>query len=938
MSDQEEINRQLREASKVGNIEVVVELLQRGDTISTPCHGTISTPCHGTISTPCHGTISIPCHGTIPSHVMVLSPSHVMVLSPSHVMVLSPPHVMVLSPSHVMVLSPPHVIVLSPSHVMVLSPSHVMVLSPPHVMVLSPPHVMVLSPSHVMVLSPSHVIVLSPSHVMVLSPSHVMVLSPPHVMVLSPPHVMMSHVMVLSPSHVMVLSPSHVMVLSPSHDMVLAPSHVMVLSPSHVMDRWSSLMWACVFGNAEVVKILVSAGAHVNDQSKYGTSSLMWACCNGNAEVVRILVSAGAHINHQNKDGTSSLMEACRYHHAEVVQILVSAGAHVNDQDKDGTSSLMEACRYHHAEVVQILVSAGAHVNDQDKRGTSSLMEACKYHHAEVVKILVSAGAHVNDQRKVSSTSPMTLGDLYPDVRLYSEVETIIMTGGRDGTSSLKLACEKGHAEVVKILVSAGAHVNDQDKDGTSSLKLACEKGHAEVVKILVSAGAHVNDQRKDGTSSLNLACKNGNADVVKILVSAGAHVNHQDVIVVRLPIWSVLDRLMNKWMPSPDQLMSGLVGVRAALSIRRSCFQGVWLQPLLHVTQHFQSQWQSCRLVVNGPLEALETWMASLSIGFLEAGLLYTRERCRDWDQLEGVAETLVASGTSGLDGCGRWGQGSGLDNGGSCCKGSGCVSLTSGFKNSALIVIRVPGMAICASSSHDGKQFLPLYGMEWEALLWLPVTLEPSPIVVHVGPKSWGASGISEELKRVSCCPFWVQEHGDTIPRRKKAVPPPNVCCCLGIKAHMMVELSDCGGEIDQTAEEDSAGTTLAAACPWGGAGAVAQRLIGIDANLVNRRGLTPLKLARGYEVLTMLRKYTTSCEDFPVHTYGKVIMCGDSGAGKSTLTEAIIECSQSMSVEGGGDQAEREKIKEALWLLKMDMLNEPKVSRFWSMLMQE
>ena len=27
----------------------------------------------------------------------------------------------------------------------------------------------------------------------------------------------------------------------------------------------------------------------------------------------------------------------------------------------------------------------------------------------------------------------MTLGDLYPDVRLYSEVETIIMTGGGGG-------------------------------------------------------------------------------------------------------------------------------------------------------------------------------------------------------------------------------------------------------------------------------------------------------------------------------------------------------------------------------------------------------------------------------------------------------------------------------------------------------------------------
>ena len=38
--------------------------------------------------------------------------------------------------------------------------------------------------------------------------------------------------------------------------------------------------------------------------------------------------------------------------------------------------------------------------------GTSSLMEACKHGHAEVVRILVSAGAHVNDQKMVSSTSP----------------------------------------------------------------------------------------------------------------------------------------------------------------------------------------------------------------------------------------------------------------------------------------------------------------------------------------------------------------------------------------------------------------------------------------------------------------------------------------------------------------------------------------------------
>ena len=40
------------------------------------------------------------------------------------------------------------------------------------------------------------------------------------------------------------------------------------------------------------------------------------------------------------------------------------------------------------------------------QNGTSSLMEACIYGRAEVVRILVSAGAHVNDQNMVSSTSP----------------------------------------------------------------------------------------------------------------------------------------------------------------------------------------------------------------------------------------------------------------------------------------------------------------------------------------------------------------------------------------------------------------------------------------------------------------------------------------------------------------------------------------------------
>ena len=37
-----------------------------------------------------------------------------------------------------------------------------------------------------------------------------------------------------------------------------------------------------------------------------GRSSLMWACMNGHAEVVKILVSAGAHVNYQNEVSSTS--------------------------------------------------------------------------------------------------------------------------------------------------------------------------------------------------------------------------------------------------------------------------------------------------------------------------------------------------------------------------------------------------------------------------------------------------------------------------------------------------------------------------------------------------------------------------------------------------------------------------------------------------------
>lgn len=60
------------------------------------------------------------------------------------------------------------------------------------------------------------------------------------------------------------------------------------------------------------------------------------------------------------------------------------------------------------------------------------------------------------------------------------------------------------------------------------------------------------------------------------------------------------------------------------------------------------------------------------------------------------------------------------------------------------------------------------------------------------------------------------------------------------------------------------------------------------GIDVNIKDTKGRIPLKVATKYDVLAMLKQYTTNCDDYPIHSFGKIILSGDTGSGKTTLAQ--------------------------------------------------
>ena len=90
-------------------------------------------------------------------------------------------------------------------------------------------------------------------------------------------------------------------------------------------------------GEVEVVRVLVKAGADVNQATKVGprmTTPLLLAAAEGDVAVVRALVEAGADVNHpaggSSMCGETPLFVAALLSHVRVVRALLKAGADVH--------------------------------------------------------------------------------------------------------------------------------------------------------------------------------------------------------------------------------------------------------------------------------------------------------------------------------------------------------------------------------------------------------------------------------------------------------------------------------------------------------------------------------------------------------------------------------------------------------------------------------
>jgi ankyrin repeat protein len=87
------------------------------------------------------------------------------------------------------------------------------------------------------------------------------------------------------------------------------------------------------------------------------------------------------------------------------------------------------------------------------------------------------------------------------------------------GLSPLHLAAENGHLQVVDLLISKNANVNEKEKEtGFTPLHLAAKEGHLKIAEVLIAKGAEVIAKSNDDKTPLDLANQNNHEDMIKLL------------------------------------------------------------------------------------------------------------------------------------------------------------------------------------------------------------------------------------------------------------------------------------------------------------------------------------------------------------------------------------------------------------------------------------
>jgi ankyrin repeat protein len=274
--------------------------------------------------------------------------------------------------------------------------------------------------------------------------------------------------------------------------------------------------------NIDTVRSLLGERVDVNARQGDGATALHWAVHLDDGNAVDVLLKAGATADAADDTGATPLYLACLNRQAGIVVRLLQARANPNAALLSGETVVMTCARTGESSGVKALLAAGANANAKEAgHDQTALMWAAAQAHPESVDALLRAGADVR-ARSRSYVQTVT-----SEVTQRAGREELNYTVPRGGSTAILFAARSGDVESTRLLIAAGADVNDVQPDGASALVVAAHSGHGRVAALLLEKGANANAEAV-GYTALHAAVLRSDLDLVKSLLTHHADPNAQ--------------------------------------------------------------------------------------------------------------------------------------------------------------------------------------------------------------------------------------------------------------------------------------------------------------------------------------------------------------------------------------------------------------------------
>ena len=196
-----------------------------------------------------------------------------------------------------------------------------------------------------------------------------------------------------------------------------------------------------------------------------GYAGLHAAAARGDAFEIGRLVASGENPNLQDSRSPTPLHVAVFFRHRDAAQALIGVGANVNALEADRYDGVTIASVQDDVAMLKLVLAAGANARAITSRyDGTALIAAAHLGNAEVVRVLIAAGAPLDHVNNLGWTALL---------------EAVIL--GNGGAN---------HTATLKALLDAGAEPNRADRQGLTALSHARARGYSEMVKLLEAAKA----------------------------------------------------------------------------------------------------------------------------------------------------------------------------------------------------------------------------------------------------------------------------------------------------------------------------------------------------------------------------------------------------------------------------------------------------------------